>query len=433
MLQRGSIFHPPLGIAFLLLILGRHSRRKQWSKRHLITGLDRGLEFSGRWIAARCLDNGPWKDVFPRSLDQSAFAGSEISGSSALGMSGRDLILAGVGLFGQRIAIGKSIGPGHATRAVVVVQRLDPQIDRPGIALDRVRVHDPGLQQLEVGWQPVGARPTKQTARAGEAHDIEHAGDHDGECFCRPRQTGIDQDNEQQRSDQRVAHGQGHNDRLEAVHRRNTRTWVFGSRSAPLTRTLRNVSNRDFGRRYTSITLPALSSLNLNAVFSSPVWSTTTLSSKITCAVGLSFCTFTVAATGWLVVAWKCEMLTVYSPATMPRTVTISSRIGDGILLPLTTMKSLAPPRSSRSSVRKPASRCRYQAILPIGSCTNRSRSSGWLSGQSIVMINSALVSTLPSFASGEIASSAIKNRKAMTWSALNSITLNGSNGSSRG
>src|SRR3982751_5959411 len=59
----------------------------------------------------------------------------------------------------------------------------------------------------------------------------------------------------------------------------------------------------------------------------------------------------------------------------MPRTVTISSRIGEAIFLPLTTMKSLAPPRSSRSSVRKPASRWRYQAMLPTGSCTNRSRS----------------------------------------------------------
>src|SRR5947209_5204730 len=123
----------------------------------------------------------------------------------------------------------------------------------------------------------------------------------------------------------------------------------------------------------------------------------------------------------------------VYSPGTMPRTVTISSRIGDGIFLPLMMMKSLAPPRSSRSSTRKPASRRRYQAMLPAGSCTNMSRSSGWLSGQSMVMMNSALESILPSVASGLIAKSAMKNRKAITCSALNSITLKGSNGSSRG
>jgi hypothetical protein len=78
--------------------------------------------------------------------------------------------------------------------------------------------------------------------------------------------------------------------------------------------------------------------------------STATLLSKITCAVGLSFCTFTFIGTGCPVVACKCETLTVYSPATMPRTVTISSRIGDAIFLPPTTM--------------------------------NRSRSSGWLSGR---------------------------------------------------
>ena len=67
------------------------------------------------------------------------------------------------------------------------------------------------------------------------------------------------------------------------------------------------------------------------------------MSSKTTCAVGLSFCTFTVAGTGALVVATKWLTLTVYSPATMPRMVTISSRIGEAIFLPLTTMKSLAP------------------------------------------------------------------------------------------
>src|SRR3954447_26234091 len=49
-----------------------------------------------------------------------------------------------------------------------------------------------------------------------------------------------------------------------------------------------------------------------------------------------------------------------------------------------------------------------------------------------MVMMNSALESILPSVASGLIASSAMKNRKAITCSALNSITLKGSNGSSR-
>src|SRR3981189_2688448 len=48
-------------------------------------------------------------------------------------------------------------------------------------------------------------------------------------------------------------------------------------------------------------------------------------------------------------------------------------------------------------------------------------------------MMYSALVSILPCFVSGFIASRAMKNRKAITCSALNSITLKGSNGSSRG
>src|SRR4051794_31478114 len=47
-------------------------------------------------------------------------------------------------------------------------------------------------------------------------------------------------------------------------------------------------------------------------------------------------------------------------------------------------------------------------------------------------MMNSAFESILPSLASGAIASRAMKNRNAITCKALNSITLNGSNGSSR-
>src|SRR5437762_6667665 len=49
----------------------------------------------------------------------------------------------------------------------------------------------------------------------------------------------------------------------------------------------------------------------------------------------------------------------VYSPGTMPWMVTISSRIGDGIFLPLTIMKSFAPatqqnrpPQFSNAAVR---------------------------------------------------------------------------------
>src|SRR5215831_2474502 len=71
--------------------------------------------------------------------------------------------------------------------------------------------------------------------------------------------------------------------------------------------------------------------------------------------------------------------------------------------------------------------------MLPPGSSTYRSRSSGWPSGQLMVTRNSALDSTLPCLASGFITRSAMKNRKVTTCSALNSITLKGSNGRSVG
>ncbi len=59
------------------------------------------------------------------------------------------------------------------------------------------------------------------------------------------------------------------------------------------------------------------------------------------------------------------------------------------------------------------------------------SMSSGCLSGQLTVIMNSSLGSTLPSSSLVLIASSAMKNRKAITCSALNSMTPSGSNGAS--
>src|SRR5262250_2578608 len=58
--------------------------------------------------------------------------------------------------------------------------------------------------------------------------------------------------------------------------------------------------------------------------------------------------------------------------------------------------------------------------------------SSGWSSGQLTVTSIWALVSILPCFASLLIARYARKNIKATTCSPLNSITVKGSNGSSR-
>ena len=54
-----------------------------------------------------------------------------------------------VGLFGERVAVGKPVGPGDAARPIALVERLDPQIDRARIALQRMRLDDPRLQQLE--------------------------------------------------------------------------------------------------------------------------------------------------------------------------------------------------------------------------------------------------------------------------------------------
>src|SRR5882762_7017266 len=114
----------------LLLVLGRHSWRQQRRERHAIAGLLGRLEFACRGIAARRLEDGPWQDVFPRGVDDAAVTGAEIGGAAALRMTGRDLIRGMLGLLGQRVVVGQPIGPGNAARPVVLVERLDPQIDR---------------------------------------------------------------------------------------------------------------------------------------------------------------------------------------------------------------------------------------------------------------------------------------------------------------
>ena len=110
-----------------------------------------------------------------------------------------------VGLFGKRVAVGKPVGPRDAARPIAVVERLDPEIDRAGIAFQRVRLDDAGLQQFEGGGQPVDAGPAQQSAHADKARDVERAGHDHGDRLGRPVQARIDQDDQQQRADQRVA------------------------------------------------------------------------------------------------------------------------------------------------------------------------------------------------------------------------------------
>src|SRR6185437_4482161 len=118
---------------------------------------------------------------------------------------------------------------------------------------------------------------------------------------------------------------------------------------------------------------------------------------------------------------------------TMPRMVTISSRIGEEIFFAVDDDEVVGAAVVVAIEHHEAGLAMAIPAILPIGSCTKRSRSSGCLSGQSIVMMNSAFEAILPSLSSGEMASKAKKKRKATACSALNNIMLNGSKGSSLG
>src|SRR5262249_48954834 len=154
------------GCGVLLIVLGRHSRRKQRRKRHSITCLRCGFEFSRRGIAARRVDDDLRKNVFPHGLDHTALAVAEVGGATTLSMPSSHLALGLVGSLRQDITVGKTICPGDTAGPIVLVEFFDPEINRSGITFHRVRVHDPRLQQLEAGRQPLGRRPAKQSTRA---------------------------------------------------------------------------------------------------------------------------------------------------------------------------------------------------------------------------------------------------------------------------
>src|SRR5271157_2360887 len=98
---------PPGGrVPALLRVLGRHPRRQHRRKGETVAGVWRRIEGPGRGIAACGLDNGLGQDVVARSIDDAAFAGTEIGGATALlRMTGRNLIGGMFGLPGELLAV----------------------------------------------------------------------------------------------------------------------------------------------------------------------------------------------------------------------------------------------------------------------------------------------------------------------------------------
>src|SRR6516162_8005296 len=167
------------------LVLGRHARRQQRRERYSIACLRAGIEKARRRIAARRLDDCLGQDVFPRGVDKTTTAGAEIGGPpTLLRISAADLIDGTIGPFGELLAVGQSIGPRDAAWPVVLVQRLNPEIDRARIALQRMRFHNARIDELEGGRQALGARPAEHSPGGVEAYDVKRA-DHDyGESLC---------------------------------------------------------------------------------------------------------------------------------------------------------------------------------------------------------------------------------------------------------
>src|SRR6266704_372802 len=135
----------------LLFVLRRHARRNERREAAIRRTWLPGLEFSRRGIPAGGLQNDLGRDIFPDGVDDVAVAAAEIGGTPSLRPPGGDLVIGGVGLLGELVAVGKAKGAGYPARPVVVVELFDPQVNRARIAFQRMRIHNSGLQQLEGG------------------------------------------------------------------------------------------------------------------------------------------------------------------------------------------------------------------------------------------------------------------------------------------
>src|SRR5271154_6482105 len=132
-----------------------------------------------------------------------------------------------------------------------------------------MRLHDTRAEQLELRRQTVPRRPAEQRSSSPEIDGVETADENDQRRLQSPVRAREHQNHKQHNAKQRIAEAHRENGLIVPGHR--ILTIVLGSRSEPLRLAARNVSISDFCRRLTSMTLPCASSVNLTAVFSSPV------------------------------------------------------------------------------------------------------------------------------------------------------------------
>src|SRR6266850_932745 len=122
----------------LWLVFGWHSRREQRGKRYPVAIAGRRDQSpAGRRIAARRVQDHAGRDVLPGGLEHAAAAIAKIGGATALRAAGGDLARRLVGLFRKPVAVGNAVRARDAARPIAFVERLDPEIDRARIALQR--------------------------------------------------------------------------------------------------------------------------------------------------------------------------------------------------------------------------------------------------------------------------------------------------------
>jgi hypothetical protein len=143
--DRATLGVPPLRAMFPLLRLRRHTWWEQGRKHEALSVGSAGVKFiatAGR-VAATGGENGR-----RRSLDWAdpTLTCANIRGASSLGMAVGAGPNGGFGLVREFGGIGQPIGSRNAAGEIVIVTSLDPEIDRAGITLDRMRFNDAGAE-----------------------------------------------------------------------------------------------------------------------------------------------------------------------------------------------------------------------------------------------------------------------------------------------
>ena len=170
----------------LLRVLGRHSRRKQRSKRYRITRARGRDQSSRRGITPRRVHNNIRSDVLSYGFEEAAIAVAKIGGATALRAPGGDFARSLVGFFGERVTVWNAVLHGGFQARLFVLPEPTPCAPsgclRSDRRLSRRRVNYPHQGQSKARYQNIvfgrqtHGRPSMSDVDSFRLDEVRHFG-----------------------------------------------------------------------------------------------------------------------------------------------------------------------------------------------------------------------------------------------------------------